>query len=92
VFLSVPELLNRFGRRIALLDALEIEYPVGRGGTRFRARLASDPLEGLDTARLRYFLIEDAHGRRFPAMIDQLDRCPEDARITSIGGVVVAGG
>jgi hypothetical protein len=88
----VAELLNRFGRRIALLSALEIDYPVGREGARFRARLASDALEGLDTNRLRYFLIEDAHGQRFPAMIDQLARLPEDGRVTAIGGVVVAGG
>jgi len=88
----VAELLNRFGRRIALLMELEIDYPVGRGGTRFRARLASDALEGLDTQRLRFFLVEDDSGQRFPAMIDKLARLPEDGRITSIGGVVVAGG
>jgi hypothetical protein len=88
----VAELLNRFGRRIARLSALEIDYPVGRGGARFQARLASDALEGLDTHQLRYFLVEDESGKRFPAMIDQVARLPEDGRVTSIGGVVVAGG
>jgi len=88
----VAELLNRFGRRIGVLTALEIDYPVGRDGARFRARLASDALEGLDTDRLRFFLVQDESGKRFPAMIDQVARLPEDGRVSSIGGVVVAGG
>lgn len=88
----MAELLNRFGRRIGLLTALEIEYPVGRDGTRFQARVASDALEGLDTARLRFFLVQDESGKRFPAMIDQVARLAEDGRVTTIGGVVVAGG
>jgi hypothetical protein len=87
----MAELLNRFGRRIARLSALEIDYPVGRAGTRFQARLASDTLEGLDTARLRFFWVEDEAGQRFPAMIDQVSRLPEDSRVTCIAGVVVAG-
>ena len=88
----MAELLNRFGRRIGLLTALEIDYPVGRAGTRFQARVASDALAGLDTARLRFFVVQDEHGTRFPAMIDRVAPLPEDGRITSIGGVVVAGG
>jgi len=71
---------------------LEIDYPVGRGGSRFQARVASDALEGLDTNRLRFFLVEDENGKRFPAMIDRVVRLPEDSRISSIAGVVVAGG
>ncbi len=88
----MAELLNRFGRRIAVLTALEIDYPVGREGTRFQACVASDALLGLDTNRLRFFLVQDDSGKRFPAMIDHLARLPEDGRVTSIGGVVVAGG
>jgi len=88
----VAELLNRFGRRIGLLTALEIAYPVGRSGSRFQARMASDALEGLDTSRLGFFLVEDDSGKRYPAMIDQVGRLPEDGRLTGIGGVVVAGG
>jgi len=88
----VAELLNRFGRRIARLSTLEIDYPVGREGSRFRARLASDTLEGLDTTRLRYFCVQDEAGQRFPAMIDQVTRLPEDSRVSCIGGVVVASG
>ncbi len=88
----MAELLNRFGRRIGILTALEIEYPVGRAGTRFRARMASDALEGLDTTRLRFFLVQDQGGQRFPAMIDHVARLPEDGRVSCIGGVVVAGG
>jgi len=88
----VAALLNRFGRRIARLSTLEIDYPVSREGTRFRAQLASDTLEGLDTTRLRYFCVQDDSGQRFPAMLDQVTRLPEDGRVTCIGGVVVAGG
>jgi hypothetical protein len=88
----VALLLNRFGRRIGVLTALEIDYPVGREGTRFRAQLASDALEGLDPHRLRFFLVQDDSGKRFPAMIEHIARLPEDARVTSIAGVVVAGG
>jgi hypothetical protein len=88
----VAELVNRFGRRIAVLIALEIDYPVGRAGTRFRARMASDALEGLDTSRLRFFLVQDESGQRFPAMIDVVARSAEDGRVTAIAGVVVAGG
>jgi len=88
----MAELLNRFGRRLGLLTALEIDYPVGRDGARFQARLASDALEGLDPHRLRYFLIEDASGRRFPAMIEHVTRLAEDGRVSSISGVVVARG
>ena len=88
----MAELLNRFGRRIGLLTALEIAYPVGRSGSRFQARMASDALEGLDTSRLGFFLVEDDSGKRYPAMIDQVGRLPEDGRLTGIGGVVVAGG
>ncbi|HKO48782.1 MAG TPA: hypothetical protein VJV79_13715 [Polyangiaceae bacterium] len=89
--LTVAELLNRFGRRIGVLTVLEIEYPVGRGGSRFRALLASDALEGLDTTRLRFFLVQDEDGKRFPAMLDHVARLPEDGRVTAIAGVVVAG-
>jgi len=88
----VAALLNRFGRRIARLTELEIAYPVGREGTRFRARLASDTLEGLDTSRLRFFLVQDDGGQRFPAMIENVASCPEDARVSIVVGVVVAGG
>lgn len=88
----MAELLNRYGRRIARLSSLSIEYPVGRAGARFQAHLASDTLEGLDTTRLRFFLIQDENGQRFPAMIDQVTRAPGDGRVTRIAGVVVAGG
>ena len=87
----MAELLNRFGRRIARLTELEIAYPVGREGARFRARLASDTLAGLDTTRLRFFLVQDDNGQRFAAMIDHVAPMPDDGRVSIIGGVVVAG-
>lgn len=88
----MAELLNRFGRRVARLDSLEIDYPVGRAGARFQARLASDALEGLDTTRLRFFLVQDERGQRFPAIIERVVRESEDPRVSYIGGIVVAGG
>jgi len=88
----MAELLNRFGRRLARLSGLEIDYPVGRAGTGFRAQLASDTVEGLDTARLRYFLVEDDQGQRFPATITRVCRTAEDGRLSCITGVVVARG
>ena len=88
----MADLINRFGRRIGVLAELEIDHPVGREGARFRARVASDALEGLDTTRLRFFQVIDDDGRRFAAMIDHVARLPEDGRVTSISGVVVAGG
>lgn len=86
----MAELLDRFGRRIARLTALEIDYPVRRSGTRFRACLPSDTLEGLDTTRLRFFWVEDEGGQRFPALIEQVSRTPQDSRVTCISGVIVA--
>jgi len=88
----VAELLNRFGRRIGVLEELAIEYPVGRSGARFRAQIASDALEGLDTNRLRFFLVQDDDGQRFPAMIEHVTRMLEDGRVSSIAGVLVARG
>jgi hypothetical protein len=88
----VAELLNRFGRRIARLTGLEIAYPVGREGTRFQARLATDTLEGLDTTRLRFFLVQDESGQRFPAMLERVTPAPEDPRVSIVSGVVVAKG
>jgi hypothetical protein len=88
----VAELLNRFGRRIARLSALEIAYPVGREGTLFRATLASDTLEGLDPMMLRYFVVQDQSGQRYPATIERVERATDDGRVSYIRGVVVAGG
>ena len=88
----MAELLNRFGRRIARLSALEIAYPVGREGTLFRASLASDTLQGLDPMRLRFFVVQDQSGQRYPATIERMERALDDDRISHISGVVVAGG
>jgi hypothetical protein len=88
----MARLLNRFGRRLAELRELRIEHPVGRAGTRFAALLWSDALRGLDTARLRFFVLEDEAGDRYPAMIDHVSPLVEDARVSAIRGVLVADG
>jgi hypothetical protein len=88
----VARLLNRWGRRIGVLQSLHIEYPVGRSGTRFCALIAREPFASLDSSRLRYFLVEDDGGSHYPAMIDAVCPWPGDDTLTSICGVVVAGG
>ncbi|MEP7048941.1 MAG: hypothetical protein ABJB12_01250 [Pseudomonadota bacterium] len=88
----MARLLNRFGRKLADLRELRVERPVGRGGARFEALLWSDTLQGLDTTQLRFFLVEDDEGDRYPAMIDHTAPTSEDARVSSIGGVLVADG
>lgn len=85
-------LLNRFGRRLAELRELRIEQPVGRAGSRFEALLWSDTLNGLDTAQLRFFVLEDDEGDRYPAMIDHAAPLREDARISVLRGALVADG
>ncbi|MEO7035286.1 MAG: hypothetical protein ABI548_15295 [Polyangiaceae bacterium] len=88
----MARLLNRFGRRLAVLRELRIEHPVARSGARFEAWLASDTLQGLDLSQLRFFVIEDEAGDVYPAMIDHAAPEPADPRISVIRGVVVADG
>jgi hypothetical protein len=90
--LLVAKLLNRFGRRLATLSALEITYPVGRAGTRFEALLSTGALYGLDTAKLGFFVVEDHDGTQYPAMIDSVTVVSEEQQTTLIRGVVVAHG
>jgi hypothetical protein len=77
---------------LGVLESLHIEAPVGRSGARFEAVLPTFALQGIDPGRLRYFVIEDDEGNRYPAMIDQLVALLEDPELTRIAGVVVAGG
>lgn len=88
----MARLLNRFGRRLAELRELRIEHPVGRAGARFAALLWSDTLRGLDISQLRFFVLEDEAGDRYPAMIDQAAPLLDDARVSAISGVLVADG
>jgi hypothetical protein len=88
----VAKLLNRFGRRIAALTDLKIEYPVGRGGARFEAWLVAGALYNLDTTPLRFFVILDEHGDDYPAMIDYVAPSQSDLELILIRGVVVADG
>ncbi len=69
-----------------------MERPVARSGTRFEALLWTDTLQGLDTAQLRFFVVEDDEGDLYPAMIDHASPLSEDARTSSIRGVLVADG
>jgi hypothetical protein len=89
---DVAKLLNRFGRRIATLTALSIEYPVGRSGARFEARLEADALYNLDTGQLGFFVMQDDEGDRFAAMIDHVAPSDADPRWSVIRGVLVADG
>ncbi len=83
--------MTRFGKRIAALDELHIAYPVGRDGARFEALLPSAALAAHETNQLRFFVVQDDLGNRYPAMIDHASALPENAELTTIRGVVVAG-
>ena len=83
--------MTRFGKRIGALSALSIEYPVGRGGARFAAIVASSALQPFDTSQLRFFVVQDDAGNRYPAMLDHVAALADDSETTRISGVVVAG-
>ncbi len=83
--------MTRFGKRVGALSALSIEYPVGRDGARFEAVLAAADLAAHDTGQLRFFVVQDDAGNRYPAMIEHARPAPDDAAQTVIVGVVVAG-
>ena len=88
----MAKLLNRFGRKLAALTELKIEYPVGRDGARFEARVVAGALYNLDTAQLRFFVILDDQGDDYPAMIDYVAPSQSDLELIVIRGVVVADG
>jgi hypothetical protein len=83
--------MTRFGKRVAVLTALRVEYPVGRDGARFEALLATADLLPHDTTQLRFFVVQDDAGNRYPAMIDRTSPGAGDDSLTTIIGVVVAG-
>ena len=83
--------MSRFGKRIAVLESLQIAYPVGREGARFEAILSTAELAAHDTRQLRFFVVHDDLGNRYPAMIDRASPVPGNDALTAIGGVVVAG-
>lgn len=83
--------MTRFGKRVAVLSALHIDYPVGRDGARFEAVLATADLATHDTTQLRFFVVQDEAGNRYPAMIEHALPRAGDAALTLIVGVVVAG-
>lgn len=75
-----------------MLSALDIEYPVGRSGARFSALLPTAVVRELDTAKLRYFVVEDDNGHRYPATIDEVAPSQTHHELSAISGAVVAGG
>jgi hypothetical protein len=83
--------MTRFGKRVAILSALRIEYPVGRDGARFEALSATADLRGHDLTQLRFFVIQDDAGNRYPAMIERALPSVADEAVTTIMGVIVAG-
>ena len=74
--------MTRFGKRVAALTDLRIDYPVGRSATRFQALLATSAIAKYDAARLHFFVVQDDAGNRYPAMIDQVAALPEDSELT----------
>ena len=83
--------MTRFGKRVSVLTELNIAYPVGRDGARFSAQLPSAALAAVDTSQLRFFVIQDDAGHRYPAMIDHAAPLACDPETSGISGVVVAG-
>jgi hypothetical protein len=74
------------------MRSLNIGHPVGRSGARFEALVSRDSLCGLDTTRLRFFVVEDDDGKRYPAMIEQVSPVEGNEQLARLCGVVVAGG
>jgi hypothetical protein len=87
----LAKLMSRFGKRIALLEGLQIAYPVGRDGARFEAFLPTAALAAHETSQLRFFVVHDDLGNRYPAMIDHASVLVDNTELTAIRGVVVAG-
>ncbi len=83
--------MTRFGKRVGVLAWLHIDYPVGRDGARFEAHLAAADLRPHDTSQLRFFVVQDDAGKRYPAMIERTSSVLGNDALTSIAGVVVAG-
>jgi hypothetical protein len=88
----VAKLLNRFGRQIATLRDLSIAYPVGRSGVPFEASVAAGALYNLDITQLRFFLVQDDEGNRYPALIEHVGLAASDLDLVAIRGIVVASG
>ncbi len=91
--LGLARLLNRFGQRLCVLEHLQIEYPVGRAGSRFEALLPASLLSSVDLTALRHFVVQDQGGNRYPAVIERVDVAPEEAaEFAAISGTVVTNG
>ena len=88
----MAKLLNRFGRHIAALSDLKIAHPVGRSGVNFEAFVLAGALYNLDTKQVRFFLVQDDDGNRYPALIEHVDSAESDLELVAIRGVVVASG
>lgn len=89
---DVARLLNRFGRRLCVLEHLNIDYPVGRAGSRFEAFLPTSMVRSVDLMALRFFVILDDSGNRYPAVIEQValpEESASDTDFVAIRGVVV---
>jgi hypothetical protein len=86
----LARLLNRFGERLCVLEHLSIDYPVGRAGSHFEALLPTRMLQSIDVTALRYFVVLDDSGNRYPAVIERVSQpTDEDTDFVAISGVVV---
>jgi hypothetical protein len=86
----LARLLNRFGKRLCVLEHLSIDYPVGRAGSNFEALLPTRMLQSIDITALRYFVVLDDSGNRYPAIIERVSPPNEqDVEFVAISGIVV---
>lgn len=83
--------MTRFGKRVAVFATLRIDYPVGRAGARFDGLLPTAALLGHDLSQLRFFVVQDDAGNRYPAMIERSALSAENETLSAVSGVVVAG-
>ena len=87
---EVARLLNRFGKRLCVLEHLNIQYPVGRAGSRFEALLPTHIVPSLDLTALRHFVVLDDSGNRYPAVIEHVSTAnDEETEFVAIRGMVV---
>jgi hypothetical protein len=87
---ALARLLNRFGKRLCVLEHLSIEYPVGRAGSRFEAFLPTRILATIDLTALRHFVVVDDSGNRYPAVIECVSSyTDQETEFVAIRGIVV---
>jgi hypothetical protein len=73
-----------------VVTGLDIAYPVGRSGSKFEALLPTSLLGSVDLMAVRYFVVLDDSGNRYPAVIEHVSESSAgETDFVAIRGVVV---